>query len=69
MKKIRSLIDSHLIYSGRESGQQYEWMSAGNVMDVDERDVPELLAKRIGERSCCGGQFQMGNKVFEIYDE
>lgn len=65
--KVRSLIDSRLLYSGQVSGEQYTWAKAGSIIDVDERDVPELLAKRIGVRLCCGGG--AGNKVFEIYDE
>ena len=66
--RIQSLLDSCLLYSGRESGKQYTWAKAGSVVDVDERDVPELLAKRIGASSCCGGNPQ-GSKIFEIYDE
>lgn len=66
--KIRSLLASHLLYSGQISGKHYEWSKSGDVVEVDERDVPELLAKRIGKRSCCGEDLQ-GNKVFEIYDE
>lgn len=68
MQKVRSLIDSRLFYTGQVSQRQYEWHGAGSVVDVDERDVPELLAKHIGGRSCCGGQFTQGNRVFEIHD-
>lgn len=68
-RKVRSLIDSRLIYTGQISGEQYEWNRAGSNVDVDERDVPDLLTKRIGGNSCCGGQNTKGNQVFEIYDE
>jgi hypothetical protein len=63
MRKIQSQIDSHLVYTGRVSGKQYEWKRAGDVLMVDEHDAPELLAKRIGERSCCG-EGLLGNQVF-----
>jgi hypothetical protein len=52
--KIQSLIDSHLIYDGQVSKRHYEWMKAGAVVEVDESDVPELIAKRLGKKSCCG---------------
>jgi len=66
--KIQSLIDSRLLYTGQTSGKQYEWSRGGDVILVDERDVPEMLSKRIGQRSCCG-EGLLGNKVFEIYKE
>lgn len=66
--KIRSLIDAHLIYNGQESGQRYEWNRAGAIVEVDEKDVPELLAKRLGGRTCCGSDRE-GNKIFEIVGE
>lgn len=65
--KIRSLIDAHLIYDGRESGQRYEWTRAGAIIEVDEQDVPELLAKRLGGQTCCGNRD--GNKIFELIEE
>lgn len=62
--KIQSLIDSKLVYEGRSSGKLYEWQRAGDIIAVLEEDVPELLSKRIGQRSCCG-EGLLGNKVFE----
>jgi len=67
MRKIQSQIDSRLLYTGKVSGQNYEWDKAGNIQDVQEEDVEELLAKRIGVRSCCGAG--AGNKVFELIME
>jgi len=61
--KIQSLISAHLMYSGRESGKQYEWTRAGAIVDVDETDVPELLSKRLGGKTCCGSGD--GNVIFE----
>lgn len=62
--KVRSLYDAHLRYEGKVSGRQYEWIRAGVVVDVISDDVPELLSKRIGQRSCCG-EGLLGNIVFE----
>lgn len=62
--KIRSLVDAHFTYIGRESGEQYEWKNAGAISSVDERDVPELLTKRLGGKTCCGGSD--GNLIFEV---
>lgn len=61
---IQSLIDSHLQYTGRESGKLYEWGRAGAIVNVDESDVPELLSKRLGAKNCCGNQD--GNKIFQL---
>lgn len=63
--RIESLIDACLQYTGRESGELYEWQRAGDVQNVDERDAPELLSKRIGVRSCCG-EGGLGNLVFQV---
>lgn len=38
---------------GSATGVRYTWNGAGSVVDVDERDLPELLSKR-GGKSCCG---------------
>ena len=63
--KIQSLIDGSIIYSGHESGKQYEWNRAGAIVDVDERDVPELLKRRLGAKTCCGGGT---NLIFQLAD-
>ena len=62
-RKIQSQIDSKLVYTGRVSGELYEWQRAGDIIAVRDEDVPELLSKRIGERTCCG-EGLLGNKVF-----
>jgi hypothetical protein len=63
-RRIQSLYDARLSYIGKVSGRQYDWSGAGVVVEVLEDDVPELLSKRIGQRSCCG-EGLLGNKVFE----
>jgi hypothetical protein len=63
--KIRSLIDAHLEYTGQVSGKQYKWNKAGSVVLVDAEDSEILLAKRIGDKLCCGNSPDV-NKVFEI---
>lgn len=64
-KKVESLIDAHLLYDGQVSGRHYEWARAGTVQNVDERDVPELLSKRLGGKPCCGGD-EEGNRIFQL---
>lgn len=64
-KEIQSLIDSRLLYAGQVSQRQYEWSRAGDVILVDERDVPELLSKRLGGRLCCGENISDGNRIFQ----
>lgn len=60
---IQSLIDAHSIYLGKVSGRQYDWMKAGDVVQVLSEDVPDLLSKRRLKKSCCGsGQ----NQIFQI---
>lgn len=61
--KVQSLIDAHLYYTGQISGELYEWSMAGTVVEVDERDVPELLTKRLGKKMCCGSGT---NLVFQL---
>lgn len=62
--RIQSLYDAHLVYVGKVSGRQYEWVKAGDVVGVLQDDVPELLSKRVGTRSCCG-EGGLGNQVFQ----
>jgi len=63
--KIQSLIDAHLLYDGKVSKRHYEWTSAGAIVSVDENDVPELLSKRLGGNTCCGGN-RDGNQIFQL---
>lgn len=64
-QKIQSLIEGKVLYTGRVSGKQYEWLQSGAVVMVDEEDVPELLSKRLGGNLCCGGS-RDGNLIFEV---
>lgn len=43
-----------LFYTGPVSGKVYPFGGAGSVVEVDEEDVPAMLAIRKGH-SCCGG--------------
>lgn len=61
--RIQSLVQAHLVYTGRSSGKQYDWLRAGAIVSVDEADVSDLLEKRLGGQSCCG---QPDNKVFQL---
>jgi len=64
MQSVRSMVAAKIIYNGAVTGNQYEWSQAGAITSVDERDVPELLAKRLGSRTCCGSSD--GNRIFEL---
>lgn len=61
---IQSLIEAHLFYTGQATQRQYEWRSAGVIVGVDEKDVPELLSKRLGGKLCCGSGND--NRIFQI---
>lgn len=63
-KSLRSRIDAHIVYYGTVTGEKYEWSRAGAIASVDERDVPELLTKRLGAGSCCGTS--NSNIIFEL---
>lgn len=64
VKNVQSLVEARIIYVGKVTGKRYEWPKSGFIVPVDERDVPELLAKRLGSQTCCGAQD--GNKIFEL---
>lgn len=64
VKQVRSMVQARIIYRGHVTGNRYEWPAAGSVVPVDERDVPELLSKKLGGRSCCGPQG--ANTIFEL---
>lgn len=51
--QIVSLRDGTVNVVGSVTGDRYAFNGAGSVVSVDERDAPEILAKRAG-RSCCG---------------
>jgi len=63
---VYSIYDARLSYVGRVSGEQYIWSKIDESVLVLTEDVPYLLEKRLGSRSCCGGMNQDGNRVFEI---
>lgn len=63
--RIQSLVDARLEYDGKVSKRHYIWSKAGDVVNVLQEDVPELLSKHIGEKSCCGQNPNEGNRVFQ----
>lgn len=63
--KVQLLFPAHVIYTGAISGQRYDFLGPGSVLEVDSRDVPAMLAYRIGTTSCCGGSDPSGNTVFQ----
>lgn len=56
-------ISAKVKLQGAVTGEFYIWEKAGAVVEVDERDAPDLLAKKLGEKHCCGGGPTM---LFEI---
>lgn len=55
-----------LKYTSPVTGKSYQWNGAGDVQQVDSRDVQSLLERRIGRRGCCGSANTNGNKVFDL---
>ncbi len=64
--RVQLLFPAHVIYTGAVSGQRYDFPAPGSVLEVDSRDVPAMLAYRIGTTSCCGGSDPSGNVVFQV---
>ena len=65
-KSVQSVFPAHLKYTGVSSGKLYEWYKSGDVVSVDDADVDDLIAKRIGQRGCCGDNLY-GNPVFILF--
>jgi hypothetical protein len=63
---LRLIYPSTLRHSSPVTGESYVWQNIGDVVAVLPEDAPILLAKRLGNRSCCGGVSQDGNKLFEL---
>lgn len=49
---------------GSETANEYLFSGAGSVVDVDNRDVPKMLEKGLGNK-CCGGS-SSSTPYFEI---
>ncbi len=64
--RVQLLFPAHVIYTGAVSGNRYDFPQPGSVLEVDSRDVPAMLAYRIGTTSCCGGSNPTGNTVFQV---
>jgi len=54
--RIVSLRNKTVNAKGSVTGATYVFKTAGSVVSVDERDAPEILARKAG-RSCCGAGF------------
>jgi len=66
-KKVQSLFEARLIYTGAVTGIRYEWPTAGTVVSVRVEDIPDLLGKQVGKSDCCGGGNPNGNFVLALY--
>lgn len=51
--KLVSLRDARISYTGEVTKRQYLWERAGSMVEVDSKDAPYLLSKRIKTQSCC----------------
>lgn len=61
---VQSIFDARLIFTGSVTGKRYEWPSAGAIVQVDSRDLPDLLVPA-GNTPCCGGGLG-GNVYFQV---
>jgi hypothetical protein len=61
---IRSMYPARLRYTSPSTGELYEWLDAGSVVEVVSEDVPFLLSKKLGSSGCCGVKSD-GNQLFE----
>jgi hypothetical protein len=68
-EKLVLLIDAKVQVQGSVSGKSYVFSGAGSIVDVDKRDVNDLLQKRQGGRQCCGSGETTGNQVFEFLEK
>lgn len=67
MTKVQSMFPANVVYIGPISGERYIFPGAGSILEVDSRDVPNMLAYRIGTSACCGGGGSSdGNHVFQL---
>lgn len=64
--KLVNQIGAAVKMQGSVTGKHYLWSRSGAVVEVDERDAPALLEKRLGDRACCGSANK--NYVFAIVD-
>jgi hypothetical protein len=59
------LINVKLNVKGPQTGVMYHFAGAGSEVDVDQSDVPGLLARTVGN-TCCGGS--QPAKYFQTVD-
>lgn len=63
--KVQNLFPARVKRTGQVTGEQYVWNGPGTIVEVDARDVEDLLASKVGTTSCCGSNAK-GNKVFAL---
>lgn len=62
---VRCVFPANVNRTGQATGKQYYWSGAGSIINVDERDVEQLLSLIYGTSACCGGS---GNS-FHIFEK
>ncbi len=66
--QLQSQFPAQIIVIGQVSGERYVWSKAGDILEVDSRDLDELLLKGIGRGACCGNTFT-GNLLFRLVED
>lgn len=61
---LRNKFPARISVRGPVTGELYKVESAGEQFEVDERDVPGLLLKTVGNTVCCGSSTK--NFIFEV---
>jgi len=64
--RVRLLKNIRLNKIGAATGIRYSFEFAGSEVDIDERDLPELLAKTTGTTCCGEGQNMSPSPYFEL---
>ena len=62
--KLVNKISARVELPGIITGTLYVWHRSGAIVEVDERDAPDLLEKKLGDKACCGSANK--NYIFEI---
>jgi hypothetical protein len=54
MSVLMSTYPDRIIVIGKVTGKRYEFPHGGSTTEVDDADVPDMLSRMFGGKSCCG---------------